>query len=324
MMKPKLAKAVLVLGISVSGIFSASATPLNRADVPGEPSWVFHLDWDLLRPTAVGQFILSEMTKPKAQAKWSFYESQFSFDPGKQLHGLTFYGKGTAHDDGVLLVYADVDPGSLSKLANSARGYQSKKHHRHLVHSWLDDDEGGKSGKRLYAAIYGKRVVFGRRWSRVSEALDVLDQTSGSLASSGRFEQLGVKGSSNFIEAAARKLDESSQEPGAAIFRLTKMIRLQAKEAQGEVTATLNLETSDVDTAKVVAGAAGGLLSLIKFQKGKTNEEAGFQRALQRIIIHQDAHGVVATLSLPSEEAVEILKAESEKQEKAKADKENH
>jgi len=148
-----------------------------------------------------------------------------------------------------------------------------------------------------------------------------LDQTSGSLASSGRFDQLGAKGNSNFIEAAARKLDESSGEPAAAIFRLTKMIRLQAKEAHGEVTATLNLETNDVDTAKLVAGAAGGLLSLAKLQKGNNNDEMGVHRALQRITIHQDARGVIATLNLPSKEAVEILKAESEKQEKSKAEK---
>src|SRR3954466_16025633 len=107
-MKPTLLKRTLLTAcLAILGL-AAVGGPLQRADLPADPSWVIHADFDGLRPTAIGQFILAEMDKPEAQAKLALFQSLFSFDLRTQLHGVTLYSSGDAAEDGVLLVYADV------------------------------------------------------------------------------------------------------------------------------------------------------------------------------------------------------------------------
>ena len=101
--------------------------------------WVLHVDCDGMRPTAIGQFLLAEMDKPEAQAKFAAFQTIFNFDPRKQLHGLTLYSTGKAPEDGVLLVYADFDPERLVTMAKAAKDYQSTTYKQHVIHNWIDD-----------------------------------------------------------------------------------------------------------------------------------------------------------------------------------------
>src|SRR6266403_1396479 len=66
---------------------SAVAAPLQRADVTAEPAWLVHVDCDALRPTAIGQYLLSELDKPEAKGQLGAFQAIFSFDPRQQLHG---------------------------------------------------------------------------------------------------------------------------------------------------------------------------------------------------------------------------------------------
>src|SRR5262252_3017054 len=106
-MKPLFWNPALFAGCLLAASFTASANPLQRTDVPADPAWVLHVDCDALRPTVLGQYLLSELEKPDAQDKFAAFQSIFNFDPRKQVHGLTLYSTGSAPEDGVLLVYAD-------------------------------------------------------------------------------------------------------------------------------------------------------------------------------------------------------------------------
>ena len=190
--------ALCICGFAAAGL-PAWAGPLQRADVPAEPAWVLHLDCDSLRPTAIGQYILSEMEKPEAQAKLAAFQTIFNFDPRKQLHGLTLYSTGKAPEDGVLLVYADFDADRLVTLAKAAKDYQSTTYKQHVIHNWIDDKKKAKHGvkPRVYAAIQGgqwwcspsRRRAWPRRWMCWTRRR----RTS---AASGEFAQLGASGSS--------------------------------------------------------------------------------------------------------------------------------
>ena len=67
-MRTLLKTALCVCGFAAAGL-PASAGPLQRADVPAEPAWVLHVDCDSLRPTAIGQYLLTEMEKPDARGQ---------------------------------------------------------------------------------------------------------------------------------------------------------------------------------------------------------------------------------------------------------------
>src|SRR5215471_12260753 len=119
-MKESVRTIFVLAGLLIAFVHSSSGTPLQRQDVPADPSWIVHLDCDALRPTMIGQFVLSELDKPETQAKLATFQSVFNLDPRTQLHALTLYSVSGVPEDGVLLVYADVDPERLTSLAQGA------------------------------------------------------------------------------------------------------------------------------------------------------------------------------------------------------------
>ena len=312
--------ALYVCAFAAAGL-PAWAGPLQRTDVAGEPAWVLHLDCDSLRPTALGQYLLAEMEKPDAQAKFDAFQTIFNFDLRKQLHGLTLYSTGKSPEDGVLLVYADFDPSRLVTMAKAAQGYQSTTHKQHVIHNWVDEKKKANQGvkPRVYAAIQGSHiVVFAQQEERVAQALEVLDRAAPSLAGSGVFAQLGASGNSSFLQAAARKLDFGNSDPSAALFRLAKMARLQIGEAQGQLKATLNLEANDEVVAQQMGWIGQGLVALMKLQRGNPSSA----KLAEALTLKQDGAGLVATLALSTDEAIALMKADAARKAQKKAEKE--
>jgi len=306
-MKPTLLKRTLLTAcLAISGL-AAVGGPLQRADLPADPSWVIHADFDGLRPTAIGQFILAEMDKPEAQAKLALFQSLFSFDLRTQLHGVTLYSSGDAAEDGVLLVYADVDPQKLISLAQAANDYQTSNYNQHVIHTWIDNKRIGNTEKpRTYAAIQGTGlIVFGQREAAVTGALDVLDRAKPNLANSKAFPQLGIAGSGNFIEAVAGKVSLPGSDAHAAMFRLAKSMRFQVGEVQRKVTATLSLEAKDDEVAGHMAGVGQGLIALLKLQKEKA-EVVKFAEALS---LKQDGSSVVASFTMSADDILALVRS---------------
>ncbi len=135
---------------------------------------------------------------------------------------------------------------------------------------------------------------------------------------SGVFPQLGVNGNGSIVQAAARKLDLPDSEPGAALFRMSKLARLQVSEAQGQLKATLNLEASDEDVARQMATVGQGLVALMKLQK----DNPGSAKLAEALSLKQDGASVVVSLSVPTGEAIEFAKADAARKAQKKAEKE--
>jgi hypothetical protein len=312
--------ALCACGLVAAGL-TAFAGPLQRADVAAEPSLVLHVDCDNLRTSGIGQWLLSEMDKPEAQAKFAALQMMFNFDPRKQLHGLTLYSSGKTPEDGVLLVYADFDADRLTTLAKAAKEYQSTTYKQHVIHNWLDDKKKARNGvkPRVFASIQGGHiVVFGQQEARVAQALDVLDRAAPNLAGNSVFPQLGVNGSGSIVQAAARKLELPDSDPNAALFRLSRMARLQVSEGQGQLRATLNLEASDDEVAKQMATVGQGLVALMKLQK----DNPGSAKLAEALSLKQDGASVVVSLAIPTAEAIEIAKGEAARKAQKQAEKE--
>ncbi len=282
------------------------AEGLKRADVPANPAWILHVDCDRLRGTAVGKWILSELEKPEAQDKLAGLQAMFNFDPRTQLHAVTLYSPSSNPQDGVLVAYADFDPERLTTMAKSAREHESTTHGRYTIHSWVDENKKPKDGvqPRTYAAISGKRVLFGQKETSVAAALDVVDGTTPTLARSANLPQLGSGSSTSFVQAAARKMNVSTNDPNAAVFRLSKLLRLDIGEVQEKVNATLTLEAESNEIAGQISTVLQGVVALLKLQKEKP-ENVKIAEALS---LRQEADNVVASLQLPASDVIEIVK----------------
>lgn len=318
-MKPTFWKSLFVATTLCAGTLIATAAPLQRADVAAEPAWFVHIDFDGFRPTTMGQFILAEMDKPETKAKLAIFQSVFSFDLRTQLHGATLYGTSSNPEDGVLIVYADFDPDKLVTLANAAHDHQIIEHGKHNIHTWIDDNKKHKDDgtHRVYAAINGKRVIFGQRESAVESALLVLDGTTPNLGSGDLFSELGKRGTANFIEGAARKLDVQGSDPKASMLKFSKTVELVLNEKEKQVQGKLTLEADNQDVASHLLSIAQGVVALMKFDDSKP-DTVKFANAIN---ITQEGARVIGTITLPSSQLVEMIKhGEEKKKEKKESD----
>lgn len=281
---------------------SALAGPLRRSDVAAQPVWALHVDVDGLRSSKLGVFLMDELQKPEAQAKFAALQMMVNFDPRTQLHGATLYTTGNDSKDGVLIVYADFEPERLVTLARAAKEYQSAVHGNHAIHSWIDDKKADKP--RVYAAIHRSRVLFGQRQTTVAAALDVLDG-SANLQSSGLFPQLGT--GSAFIQAASRKIDVAEGDPNAAVLKQSKGVRLEIGETAEKVFGNLTLQTDNGEVAGHIHSIANGLLSLVKLQA--RNPAAA--KLAENAVLSVSGANVVCSWGFPAEEVVTFLKQEA-------------
>jgi len=308
-MVPPLLAAALCAGAAAT-----LASPLQRADVIHDPLWVLHVDADALRQSVVGQYLLAEMEKPEAQKKFAAFQAVFNFDPRRALHGLTLYGAARAEADGVLLVYADFDAARLTTLAEGAKDHQSAAHGRHTIHHWVDEKKKARDGvpPRTYAAIHGgKVVIFGQKLERVTEALDVLDRVTPSLATNPQFARL--EGGTAFLQGAARKMDLPAGSANAAVFQQSRLTTLSVGETQRRLDASLMMEADSEEIARQIESVGRGLIGLLALQKDKPEAT----KLAQALTVRQAGASVTVGLSLPAEEVVEMLRAAAAKKQAA-------
>ncbi len=290
---------------------TTGAGPLQLGDIIADPAWVLHVDCAALKQTALGKALLVELDKPEAQKKFAAIQAVFNVDPRKDLHGVTLYGATKAEPDGVVVAYADFDAARLVTLIEANPDYQSSKHGAHTIHSWIDEKAKAKNGVKLrsYGAIKGKVIIIGQKESRIAEALDVINKSKPNLTTSTQFARLGSNGEGGFIIGAARKLDLPGNDPGAAVLKQAKTFWLNVRESQGCTEVNLNLEAEDAEVAKQMSDVSRGLVALLSLQ----TEKPEAVKLGQGITISQEEKTVTAKLSLPSNDVVGMIKAQSAK-----------
>lgn len=309
MNKRKLLK--FAVGAVCAGIgFSAAAGPLQTSDVPKEPAWVIHLDVDAMKQSAIGKFVLSEMDKPENEKKLASLKAMFRFDVRQELHGLTLYGTSPEQEDGVLLIYGDIDAKHLTTLAEGAKEHTSTRVRSHTIHSWIDEKRPAKDGEkpRTYAAIHAGRVlIFGQKEERVADALSILDRINPSLAANSQFTSLSVPGA--FLIAGARKMQLPASDPNAALLKQGKLFRLSVGESQGRADVLLSIEADNEEVAKQMESIGRGLVGLMALQQ----ERPEAVKLAQAIAIETAGAMLTAKISLPAEELVGMIRARAGK-----------
>jgi hypothetical protein len=292
------------------------AAPFNPKDVAATPAVLFAVDCDALRASSVGRSILSE---PEVQDKLAAVGAIFDFDLRKQLHGLTVYTTEAHPKDGVLIVYADFDPDRLITLAKAMDGFQSATNGSHVTYSWLDDKKKAKDGEtpRVCGAILGHRVIFGQNSAHLADALEVIDGKAPAL--SGAKSLPGPdSGESILAQGELLKFDFDSDDQKAAIFKMSKSVRVKLSEVANNMTATVHLEAADADTASNIGNIAQGLLAVLRMQKSDANA----LKLANAIVIKQDGNTVGLTLSEPSSDLITmIIEGQKKAEEKAQDDK---
>jgi hypothetical protein len=313
-------KQVLLLSAAFLCILTAGAAPLKRADIKADPALVVHVDFDGLRATSVGKAMLAQLNQPDVDTKISGIVDIFGVDPRTALHGATIYAMSQNPPEGVLIVYADFDSNKVVGLGKLAPGFEILTNGSRRIYTWIDQKAKSNSDSpHIYAAIKGDRIILSKGETPVTTELDVLDGNVPTLAGEKTLPELGGPGHGNVIEAVVRKFDFGGEDPNAAIFKMSKIVRFQVGEKADHIAATLSFEAKDEDVANQISAIAQGLVALLKLQQGDTN----ILKVARAISLHQDGATVTATASVLSQDVVDLIKTKVAEAEQGRSDDTN-
>ena len=172
-----------IQGLAVTILLSLAtlgqAATLDPTTVSGDAKWVVHLDVDALRASIVVQNAAQEFVEkcPIAEVAVPMIagsRSLIGMDPTEDLYGITLYGTRIGKEEGVLIVFADVNQRLLVEKVKLAHEYESTSYGSHELHSWTHKDKRGE--RPVTGAFYkDKAIVFSGSQNEVKAALDVLD-----------------------------------------------------------------------------------------------------------------------------------------------------
>jgi len=308
-LKGTMMKRLLLLPAALLCVLTAGAAPLKRADVKADPALVVHVDFDAFRATSVGKAFLAQLSQPDIDEKLTAIQGMFDFDPRTQLHGATVYAMSVNPPEGVLIVYADFDSNRVVALGKLAPGFAVITNGSRRLYTWIDQkaktNSDGSDGNHIYAAIRGNRLILSKGQSPLTTALDVLDGSAPSLSGDKAMTELGAAADGNVIQAVVRKFDFGGEDPNAAIFKMSKIVRFQVGEKADHIAATLSFQAKDEDVATQISAIAQGLLALLKLQQG----DPGILKIAKAVSLHQDGATVTASASVLSQDVVDLIKS---------------
>jgi len=298
---------LLVAACVAAAALSAPAAPLQRADVSANPAWILHVDCDALRQTYIGKYLLYQMDKPEMNSNMLAFQSIFTFDLRTQIHGLTGYCDGPASKNGIVILYADVDPDRLIKLVQAADGADAFTNNQQVIYTWIDKAKKPENGDspRKYAAFQGSRVIMSTGRESMIAALAVIDGAAPNLSASKVWPELGAASDATFVQAAARKLDFLGSDPNMGLLKMSKQARLKASEADEQLNVALTAELGDESTATQMSIVVQGLVALLSLQR----DNPAAAKLAGGLSVKRDGSILTVTLAIPSTDLIAALKA---------------
>jgi hypothetical protein len=308
----------VILAFWIAAAFGVAGAPLKCADVGSEPARLLHIDFDAMRETYVGKYLLYQLDKPEMHSNMVAFQSIFSFDLRRQLHGMTIYSASSTPNDSVVITYADFERAGLVKLLTGCDAAFAITNNQHIIYSWIDTNKnsGGPGGVRKYAAILDGRMIAANARQSVIDALAVVDGGAPSLSPRKAAKEFDTPGATNFVLASAQNLDFLQPDSKVALLKLSRRAKLKASESDEVLKATLTVDAADGQTARQMSLVAQGLITELGLQK----ENPWAAKLAGGMTVQPEATGFRVDLSVSSEDVMAALKAYNQKKTQTKPD----
>jgi hypothetical protein len=297
----------VVLAFWMATATGAAGAPLKCADVGAKPARLLHIDFDAMRETYLGKYSLYQLDKPEMHSNMVAFQSIFSFDLRRQLHGMTIYTASATPNDWVVITYADFEPAHLVKLITGGAAALAITNNRHVIYSWIDKNKnsGDPDGARNYAAILDGRIIAGNARRSVIDALAVVDGNAPSFSPREAATEFDTPGATNFVLASARNLDFLESDSAVGLVKLSKWVKMKASESDEVLKATLTVDAGDGQTARQMSVVAQGLIVWLALQR----ENPSAAKLAGGMKVQAEATGFRVEMSVPSADAMAALKA---------------
>lgn len=256
-------RVVLAIAVVMGFVAVVRAEPLNLGQVSAEAKWAAHLDVDALMASTLVKKAHEKMLKehPEAESHLGMLRDMWKFDPTKDLHGITIYGRQLKKDTGVALVHAKVDRERLVDKAKQAPDHRMSKYGKYELHSWMHA-KGSKHQRPMAGAFYSSDVmVFGGSAEEVMAALDVLDGTKPNFAAKEPSLSSAIPPGAILV-AGVTGLGDAKLPCKSPLAKEVDLLAIVIGENQGQVFVQGKLTAKKPEIAEQMKTVAEGALAM--------------------------------------------------------------
>jgi hypothetical protein len=303
----------------------APAAPFDARYVGGDAKFVFFVDMDAERETAIGQAFLAHLRDDPGYAEFEKDLTEWTgFTPTSDITDITVYGESFSVDDAVIVVRANFDAATLRSILVLLPGSRTGMYADHEILSWNDE----RTGKRVFLTTYDARtMVMCNDEARLARAIDMLIDPSKSLEPVKTFPRpdppdekaVGAKNprladaARGWVFVAAVGVGAAPAAAGNAVLSQADVLTIKVAEVDGKTVVTANSTTKKARDIEELFNFANGLKAIGSLA-GWTNSNAvpaaaaGIIGELARTTqLTRDAVGVTATLAVANDRAVALL-----------------
>ncbi|MFP6901506.1 MAG: hypothetical protein VCA36_11220 [Opitutales bacterium] len=257
-------KKTILLAMAALGATGLSrAAPIDFSKVSAESNWVAHADFEALRKSVVGSFIITKAKEdPKTAKGITAMKAFFGFDLDA-LSNFTAYGRGEPNK-AIFTAKGGFDSARLQAMLELNESYVAKMHGDTVIHLIDQDKDDPKA-----IAFTAKDELLGTpSASFTKHALDVAHGKEPSLKPKAIHKALSNLMPHPVLMAAVdvkgvAEFNKVSEGPEAVIIQKARAIGLVVGETGGMLIAIALLEAADEETATHVENIARGFTSLL-------------------------------------------------------------
>jgi hypothetical protein len=242
----------------------ALGRPLVKSHVSAGANWFLHADYEQFCNTQIGRLIRVEMKNEGIDEQLENFAAVFSFNPLKDIRGVTIYGNGSDKEKAVVLVDGTFDKEKLVSLVSMNPEHEEFKHGDIVIHGWVDENKRNADGtsEKMYGCFYGERLLVlsaGRQATK--HAVDVLNGSAGS-ASGDLFNSAVLDAKGAFLRVGAYGLAKIvGQQPKAAMLKQAEELDLVVGEDGGSFYIDAGLKADSQEAAANISKMVDGVIA---------------------------------------------------------------
>jgi hypothetical protein len=237
------------------------ADPFDPKMIPADAKWVAHIDFDAARNTKSFAAVRDEMmTNEDFRAKLDQIKDLTGLSIPDDVNDITLFGKASGDDAGVVIVHGKVDQAKTTESLGMAEQFDTKKHGKYDVYTWLDKDKN----QTMWGAFHdGSTVIIGHSETNIEAALDAMDGKGESLKADSRLAE-GAK-AQVLIYVAAKDIPQLQGAGGKPnpIAASVDSAWISLSEKDDTANARADLRANSADNASNVRSLLEGLKGML-------------------------------------------------------------
>ena len=288
---------------------TATAAPLDRADIDAQAKWLAHFDFDAGRATKVGLKIYQDwLSHGFAAESLQDVRKTIGLDLLEDVRAITFYSTQFKRSGGVVIIRAKVDRQRLLKILDGNATHSTQQYGKHQLHTWVQNVEGLKS--KITGCFYlPEVVVLGRRADEVKAALDVLDGKRRNLAESrSALNRKAAQGT--VIEIGAVGLGDIPADSlpfVSPIIRHCSSVLIDLGEDGDQVFIRAKLNTKLEDTARQIIDIIDGFRAMARLER---SGDKYLVEALDAVRTKLDKTEILLKWRMPGPDVMRLIEKE--------------